>query len=251
MGGVGDELPPGALRLLQPVHQVVELSGNLGELIVPREDGPLVIGPLPHPPYGGLKAVQPLGELVGEHRAHGQHQHRHADGDGQQVIAQCLQQGGLPGVELVDVHPADDLVAVEHRLGGGGVEGPLLVDAVHGAVAPQGLHQLVVEHVVPRGVARLPGVVEHLPVGVGDDGSGDALRLHRREGLGHVLLRQLLQPRHGGVEGRGAAEQVGPLGAEDQVLADQQRIGVHQQDHDEDNGDVAGADLQLQRNSNP
>ena len=40
MGSIGHKLPPGALRLLQAVYQIVEFPGNLGEFIVAGEDGP-------------------------------------------------------------------------------------------------------------------------------------------------------------------------------------------------------------------
>ena len=125
------------------------------------------------------------------------------------------------------------------------MEGPLLVHAVDRAAPLEGGDQLGVEDVVARGVARLPGVVEDPAIGVGDDGPGHALRLHPREGRAHVLLRQLVQSRHRRVDGRRPAEEGRVLGAEHQVLADQQGIGVHEHDDDHQKGDVPRADPQL------
>ena len=159
VGGIGNKLPPGALRLLEAVHQVVELPGNLGILIVAGQHRPLVVGPLPDAPDSRLQAVQPPGQLAGKHGAEHDHQGRNADGDTQQSAAEILQQRGLLGIVLVDVHASGDLVAVQHRLGGGGVKRPLLVDAVGLAVPPQGLYQLVVKDIPANRAAHLPGVV--------------------------------------------------------------------------------------------
>ena len=92
MGGVGDELPPRPLRLLEAVHQVVELPGDLGELVVAGDDRPLVVGPLPHAPDGVEEVRQAGGDLPAEDQAQHQHQHRHAHGDGHEVVLQSQQQ---------------------------------------------------------------------------------------------------------------------------------------------------------------
>ena len=245
MGGVGDKLPPGALRLLEPVHQLVELPGDLGKLVVAGEDSPLVVGSLPDPPDGVLQAAQPSGQLPGEDHAQHHHQRGDADRDAQQGTAEIFQQRCLLGVVLIDVDAADDLVAVEHRLGGGGMEGPLLVHAVHVGVSLQGLHQVVVKYVAARGAAHLPGVVEHSAVEVRHDGPGHPRQVHSRQGLSHIFLRQLVQAGHGGVQRRRAAEQGAALGLEHQVLAHQQRIRIHQHHHRQQHCQVAGADFQL------
>ena len=245
VGGVGDEAAAGVLGDLEAAGEVVELVGDLGDLVVAPHVRPVVVGPLPDPPHGGEQVLDPPGEELAEEDAQRQHHRPDADGDAHQILLQILQQLRLRAVVLIDVHRADGLAAVDHRGGGGGAKGPVLVHRVEGVIALQRLHQLGVEHVIPGGAAHLACVVEHPAGGGGDDGPGHAGDLHQGQGRVHILLRQLTETGEGRGHGVHAALEGALLGEEEHLLGHVQRVGVHKDQHHADNQDVADTDFKL------
>ena len=243
VGRVGHEAPPGIFRFLQPVRQAVELLADLGDLVPPWDLRPVAVGPLPHLADGGEQPPDLAGQCPGQHHAQRQHHHGDHSRQPQQVFLKALEQRRLLRVVFVGVHGADDLVLIQHRRRRPAAEGAPLIAARKGVMAQQRLDSLRVKGILPHGTAGLPGIVEDFAGAVSHQDAGNARFLHHRHGRGDILLSQPLQPRqgihhdgHAGLEGAG-------LGAEHQVLRDQQGIGVQQQQHRRDDQDIAEAEF--------
>ena len=245
VGGVGDKPPPGALRGLETVRQTVELLGNLGDLVRTPDVRPVAVRPRPHLADGGQKKADLSRQYFGEKQA--QHRHHQSDdgGEAQEIPLKARQQGGLLRVVLIDVHRADDLIAVQHRGGRPAAESPSAVGAGEGVVPQQGLDDLRVQPVLPDGSASLPRVVENPAHAVGHQHPGEAGLLHHRHGRRHVFLRQLVQAGERVHNNRHIALQRRLLGAEHQILRYHQRIGIQQQQHPGDDSDIAQAKPEL------
>ena len=115
VAGVGHKAAAGGLGGLQAVRQAVELRGQLGDLVISPDGGPMAVGPLPDL-TDGLEQLPDLpGEGPGQQSAEGNHQNADQQGDAGQVGLEALQQLRLLGVVFIGVHRADDAVAVYHR----------------------------------------------------------------------------------------------------------------------------------------
>ena len=159
---------------------------------------------------------------------------------------QSFQQRRLLCVIFVGVHRADDPVLIQHRRGRAAAEGPVPVGAGKGVISLQCLHDLGIEGVLSNGAAGLPGIVEHQPGAVRHQNTAESRLLHHCHGSRHIFLIQPVQARQRIHHHRHAAGHIGLLGAEHQILADQQRIGVQQKQHRRDDGDVAQSEFDLQ-----
>ncbi len=246
VGRVGDKAAAGVLRGLEAVRQAVELVADLGDLVPAPDVRPVAVGSLPHLADGGEEQADLMGQGLGENQAQHQHQPPRHGGEAQQRVLKPQEQGGLLRVVLIGVDRADHLVLIHDGRGGPAAEGPLPEGAAKRVIAQQRLDDLRVKGHASHGGAGLPCVVEHPARAVGDQDAGEARLLRHGHGVRHVLLRQ------GGEAGKGvhhdgdAALEVGGLGVEDQVLGHQKGIGVQQQQHRQNDGDVAQADAELQ-----
>ena len=252
MGGVGDEAAADLLGGLEPAGELVELGGQLAELVVALEGDPVAVLALPDLADGLQHVPHPAGEGPGEHHAHHQHRPAHPHRHGAQAGLDVVQEPGLVAVDLIEVHRADDHAPVHHGDGGTAAEGPVPVRRVGHVPAVQGGGELAEEGVLPLHVPEVVAVVEHQAGGVG----------HQHPHLPHVVhgghegALDIVPHRvrgEGGGAGQGVGdhrrlglEQVG-LGPEDQVLGGQHRVGVQQHQHRRDDDHIGQGEFQLKR----
>ena len=86
VAGVGDKAAAHLLGGLEPVGEVVELLGQLGQLVPARRLEPVAVLPLPHHPDGPEQGGDAGGEHLGEEGAHHQGDPGDDQGDGAQVL---------------------------------------------------------------------------------------------------------------------------------------------------------------------
>ena len=245
MAGVGYKAAPGRFRGLQAAREAVELRGQLGDLVVSPNHGPVAVSSLPDL-ADGLEQVPDLpGEGTGQQGAEGYHQDADEQGDTRQVRLKALEQLRLLCVVFIGVYRADDAVAVYHRGRPPAQKGMAVVPAVKGIVAVQGLDDLRIRGIHAPGIAALPAVKQDAPGSVRYQQAGHAGLLHRGQSLPHIFLRQLRQTGQGRLHHLDAALHGGLLGLEHQTLGDQQRIGVQKGQHRQDDEDIAHAELKL------
>ena len=251
VGSVGDKAAAGIFRSLEPVRQTIELLADLGDLIMARDLGPVTVRALPHLADGGEELPDLPRQHPGEH--HAQHQHRHADhcGKPQEIGLQPLQQRRLLRIVFIGIDRSDHLALIEHRRRGPAAECPILIGAGKDVAAQQRLNDLRVKGILPHGTAGLPGVVEDTAGLVRHQNPAHTRLLHHRHGLGHILLRQMVQVRERVYHHGDAALQRGLLGTEHQVLGHPQRVSIEQQQHRRDDEDVAQAEFDLQAAVHP
>ena len=219
---------------------------DLGNLIPAPDVRPVAVGPLPHLPDGGEEQADFAGQGLGEDQAQHQRQHQRHEGKAQKRLLKAGEQVGLLGVVFVGVDCADNLALIHDGGGGPAAEGAPPVGAAERVIAKQSLGDLRVQGQASHGGAGFPGVVKHPARAVGDQDAAQARLLRHGHGVRHVLLRQ------GGEAGEGvdhdgdAALKVGGLSVEHQILGHQQGVRVQQQQHRQDNGDIAHAEAELQ-----
>ena len=206
----------------------------------------MAVSPLPDLPDGILQKADFPGQRPGEHQAQNQHHHADDGGEPQQVPLEALQQGGLLRIVLIGVHRPDDLVLVQHRPGRPAAESPPPVGAGVGVIPQEGLDKFRIKAVLPHGAAGLPGVVKDLTGAVRHQNPGQGAFLRHRQGCRHILLVQLVQPGEGVHHHGHAALQGSLLGPEHQILRNQQRVGVQQQQHRGNDQDIADAEFKLE-----
>ena len=246
MAGVGHKPAAQGLRGLKPIRQAVEFLSDLGDLVPAGDVGPMLVGAGPDLADGRQQGADLPGQHPGEQDAQQHHRRRDTGGQLQEVALQSFQQCRLLCVIFVGVHRADDPVLIQHRRGRAAAEGPVPVGAGKGVISLQCLHDLGIEGVLSNGAAGLPGIVEHQTGAVRHQNSAESRLLHHCHGSRHVFLIQPVQARQRIHHHRHAAGHIGLLGAEHQILADQQRIGVQQKQHRRDDGDVAQSEFDLQ-----
>ena len=231
MGGVGHEPPPGLLRGLEAVGELVELIGQLGHLVPAPGVHPVAVLPLPHPADGGQQPPGVPGQRLGEqqHQQHG----RHADhqGDIPQVGLDGQQHLGLLRVVLIEVHRPQGGPVVQHGHRRPAPDGPLPVLAAGHVPPPQGGHHLPHEGVVPQPVVQGGAVVQNPPRPVRHQHPGALGLFQHRHGLLHPLLGEGFGHRQGGADHQGLLLQGALLGGEHHILHHQKGVGVH---HNED-----------------
>ena len=102
-----DEAPPDLLGGLEPVGELVELPGQLAELIPAPDVHPVAVLALSDPADGPQQGGDAPGQGLGEDDAHEKHHHADHQGDGAQVLLDVQQELGLLGVILINVDAAD------------------------------------------------------------------------------------------------------------------------------------------------
>ena len=227
MGGVGHKPPPLLLGDLQAAGELVELIGQLGQLVVPGQGDAVGVLPCPHGADAPQQGPHPPGEGGGKGPKEHQPRQAHHRGDQPEVALELHQQSPLAAVLLVEVHRPHHLVAVHHRGGPTAVEHPVLVPAGEGVVALQGGDNLPQEEVLSYG-RILPGVVEHQAGLVGDDKALNLQVLQLGDGLGHRLTGELVGGNQGVGHQSGLVCHGGLLRAEEEVLVHNHRVGIHQ-----------------------
>ena len=205
----------------------------------------MLVGAGPDLADGRQQGTDLPGQHPGEQDTQQYHRRRNTGGQLQEVALQSFQQRRLLCVIFVGVHRADDPVLIQHRRGRAAAEGTVPVGAGKGVISLQCLHDLGIEGVLSNGAAGLPGIVEHQPGAVRHQNTAEPRFLHHRHGGRHVFLIQPVQTCQR-IHHRHAAGHIRLLGAEHQILADQQRIGVQQKQHRRDDGDVAQSEFDLQ-----
>ena len=245
VGGVGDEAAADLLGGLEPVGELVELPGQLAELIAAPDVHPVAVLALPDDADGPEQVGDAPGEHLGKDHAHDEHHHADDQGDGAQVPLDVGEEPGLVGVPLIEVDAADGHVPVDDGDGGPAVEGAVQVGGGGHVIALEGGGDLAEHGVAPLGEAELVAVVEDEAELVGDQHPelpGVAQGLHV---VPDGLAGEGLGAGDGVGDDRGLGLEEAGLGPEDQVLGDQHRVGVEQYEHRRDDDDVGEGEFEL------
>ena len=245
MGGIGHKAPPGLLRCLEPSGQAVEFRRDLGNLVRALHHRPVAVRALPHLGDGLQKLADTPGKHPRQQYTDADNRHRHHCGNGHNILLQVLQQRPLLRVILIGVYHPDDLTPIHHRSCSPAQKSLPVKGAVKGIIPLQCLGDLRVKGILSPGVLLLPGVIKHPPGGVRDHHPADTGLLQAGQSLFHISLRQAGEPRQGRLHNLYAAAHRGFLGPKYQVLRLDKRISVQNRQHDNNNGEIAQADLKL------
>ena len=221
MGGVGYELTPPLLGLMQAVGQEVEFRGQLLQLIV-AVDADLV--------FLGVVALAQIANRVhdpahapgingGEKHGEGNHRQRQDQRKPQDRRLQALEQRPLCAVAYHEIYRADGHVKVHDGHAGIAFDEPAAEAAVEHVAALQRLHHRRQQKLGPRLVADAQRIEHGKARLVGDDDAVIALGPQHQ----HRLLRSLFGDRVQVLEGRGdhagALHHSRFIGPEDQIAA--------------------------------
>ena len=237
MGGVGHKPPPLLLGGLEPSGELVELVGQLAQLVLAVQGDPVGVLSLPHPADARQEHAHPAGEHPGKGGKEGQHRQADHQRDQPQVVLNLVQQDSLTAVGLIKTDRPHH--GVSGHNGGGRPAGkdPGLILAGKGVAAPQGGHHLPGQGVFPH-LGVLSRVVEDQPGLVGDEDPLNIQVLQGGDGLLHRLGGQLVGGGQGvGHQGR-LVLQGGLLAPEHQILGGDQRVGVQEDQQGRDDGGV-------------
>ena len=108
------------------------------------------------------------------------------------------------------------------------------------------LHKLCIKGVAANRAVGLARVIQHAARGVRHKHAGDARLLHERHRARDIFLAQLLKAGERRHHHRDAALQRALLRAERQVFRRDERIRVQQDQHRQNDGDIAEAEFSLQ-----
>ena len=237
MGGVGDELAPLLLGLLELLGQIVELAAKDRQLIVSAHLDLVGIIALPDDAHGGHDPAQPPGEGTGSDDCKEDDHQIQDDGDGQDAVLQAPDQLSLIGVIFQYVGTAGQTVVDQDGRSGPGDHDTVVIIDGDDIVAPQRLDHLRKQAGTP-GIGAVLVVVEH-PAGIiGDDQTGGlqiAQGVHG--GPGGIGVEDLLAACGGGEE-EDLVHHGGVLAPVEKLLAGPGAIDVQKQHHEKGQGDI-------------
>ena len=198
MRGIGNKAAADLLSGLESVRELVELPGQLAELITAANTHPVAVLALPYDPDGPQQVADPSGEGLGKDNAHNEHHHTDDDGNGTQVALDIGEQPRLVGVVFIDIDRADGDAPVHDGRGGPAAKGPVPIFRSRHVVPFQRRR-----HLAEQGIAILRGpvfiaVIEH-PCGRVRDQNTDASGVVQRAHEGAV---DIFPHRVGGQGGR-------------------------------------------------
>ena len=159
---------------------------------------------------------------------------------------QGQQQLRLLGVVFVGIHRADGLAVVDDRRGRAAFERLVRKFGVEDILPAKRLHQLRIKGVAADRAVSLARVVQHAARGVCHKHAGDPRLLHERHRTRDIFLAQLFKARKRRHHHGDAALQRALLRAERQVFRRDERIRVQQDQHRQNDGDIAEAEFSLQ-----
>ena len=257
------------MESVKAVGELVELLRQMGQLVLPRRLEPVAVLPLAHDADGPQQGPDAGGEHFGEEETDQQgndHQHQR---DGAQVLLQAHEQRPLGVVPVADIDAADGHAPVQNGGGGSGEKHPVLIVGVEHVVPLEGQGHLLKQGVLigrlggggaSAGVRRRLGggriplallalgeaVVQDQPRGVGDQNALQSHVVQHVHHPGHLVGREGLQLHEGGGHDRDLTAQGVLLGGDQQILGGDQGVGVQQNQHHRQQGQVAQGVLDLE-----
>ena len=245
--GVGHEALADPFDLLQPVRQEVYLPADLPQLVQAAVGDAGVVAPCADAPDTRQDHAGAPGDEITQEKADQQGQDGRDQGDGKQIKAQAIDQGCLRRIVFIQEDRADDAAAAHDRdAGAAGDRTGLQLGEKHVVALQRQLH-------LPFGGRRfLAGylldrvVIDDPPVPVRDEDPAEALVVHQRHDLAHLLRPEHIQGgERGSIQGR-LVQHGAALGFKEQVPAFDHREHIHGDEAAQDHGAVGRAVLQLQ-----
>ena len=237
MGSVGDEAPALLLRGLQPLGELVELLPQLGDLVPPPVDVPVAVVPVSHHAHGAHDGPDPLHQEENEEQRQDQRQSADAQRGRADPVLEAQDDLRPLLVMLGEIEAPRQLSLGAEGNGDAADKGRVPEGGAKNDLALQTAEQIL------RKLALSRGVIEAAALPVRHQDTGIAAEIQIPQHLRDILPVQPFQTGQGGGHGGSLGRHGAALFLKHRVPGRDQRIGVQQQQKNQQQGRDEGDKL--------